>query len=362
MHEKLLNQNINILGEIPFIKIIDFEFINNINEHAICTVVGFISKNDLPIIEKIQYFKKKCDIIDMSISKVVFSGIYKEIIAVQENDLVKVTAKLISATKLLDFEKKSCSFQNIDMFYNTVTSQILANTKNAVCIYNEVSNTPIGEPLLQYNETDWEFIKRIASIKEQSLIVNCELAEPRFYYGVPKSSNVELCLEKYEKEISDKYYSDGGELKGRQKSNYISISFKDRRFLPIGFEVAFNNDTYRVYYQSAEFVKGELIYSYKIGKDGLLTNCLIENNDVSKISLNGKITDVKEEIINVALDIDNNDVKTAGYSFKWQPITGNTFYSMPKNGTMARVKFAKYGAYSYNSPRTNCNTHTEFSV
>lgn len=38
----------------------------------------------------------------------------------------------------------------------------------------------------------------------------------------------------------------------------------------------------------------------------------------------------------------DNDVKTASYSFKWHPIIGNTFYSMPKKGTMERVKFTKY--------------------
>lgn len=43
----------------------------------------------------------------------------------------------------------------------------------------------IGKPLFQYKETDWSFLKRVASELNSQLF--CDIIEPRnmFYFGTP---------------------------------------------------------------------------------------------------------------------------------------------------------------------------------
>ena len=43
--------------------------------------------------------------------------------------------------------------------------------------------------ILQYRETDWQFLKRLASHFNTGLIPDDKFAKPKFYFGVPKKAS-----------------------------------------------------------------------------------------------------------------------------------------------------------------------------
>ena len=51
-----------------------------------------------------------------------------------------------------------------------------------------IPNEPIGEFILQYNETDYEFLKRIVSRYNQSLISAMEIPNIHLFLGTPEIS------------------------------------------------------------------------------------------------------------------------------------------------------------------------------
>jgi hypothetical protein len=64
-----------------------------------------------------------------------------------------------TATVELDSVQKSHSFQDVSMTYEDVVGIVLKDTPGASALFAVGGNSPIGKPLIQYMETDWEFIK-----------------------------------------------------------------------------------------------------------------------------------------------------------------------------------------------------------
>ena len=50
----------------------------------------------------------------------------------------------------------------------------------------------IGSPIIQYDETDWQFHMRICSHFHESLIPNLRIDKPAFYFGMPEGNNLNI--------------------------------------------------------------------------------------------------------------------------------------------------------------------------
>ena len=59
----------------------------------------------------------------------------------------------------MDREKKRRSFQNPSMTYHQILNEVLKDYEKASFIWATEEDREIGFPLIQYEETDWEFIK-----------------------------------------------------------------------------------------------------------------------------------------------------------------------------------------------------------
>lgn len=62
----------------------------------------------------------------------------------------------------MDREKPSRSFQNAKMTFQELAQEILANYKDADLIY-AAAGKAVGSLIVQYEETDWEFLQRVLS-------------------------------------------------------------------------------------------------------------------------------------------------------------------------------------------------------
>ena len=75
-----------------------------------------------------------------------------------------VALEAYSCTKELDREKKFRVYQDINTTIGTILEEIKGEYKDVSMVINEkVKNVKIGKPIVQYDETDWEFMKRVAS-------------------------------------------------------------------------------------------------------------------------------------------------------------------------------------------------------
>ena len=72
-----------------------------------------------------------------------------------------------------------------------IANTITADTEHSACILPG-SDMQTGGTLIQYQETDWNFLKRMASQLGLPLVPDISYYYPRFYLGLPEGEKKEL--------------------------------------------------------------------------------------------------------------------------------------------------------------------------
>ncbi|MGL5568535.1 MAG: hypothetical protein ACRDB9_04735 [Cetobacterium sp.] len=76
----------------------------------------------------------------------------------------KIEIEALSVTKELDREKKFRAYQNIDLSLLDILQDVVLEYKQVNFIFNDIlKSIKIGKPIIQYNESNWDFIVRVAS-------------------------------------------------------------------------------------------------------------------------------------------------------------------------------------------------------
>ena len=91
----------------------------------------------------------------------------------------------VSGTILLDQKKSNRVFQKKVQTYMGIASTVTADTEHSACILPG-SDMRTGGTLIQYQETDWRFLKRMASQLGLPLVPDTSYYYPRFYLGLPE--------------------------------------------------------------------------------------------------------------------------------------------------------------------------------
>ena len=63
----------------------------------------------------------------------------------------------------MDQVKRCRSFQDVGQTYSEVAQRVASGHPNGAVIPTVGLDKPLGVPVIQYRETDWEFLKRMAS-------------------------------------------------------------------------------------------------------------------------------------------------------------------------------------------------------
>ena len=278
-------------------------------------------------------------------------------------DVYVANINLISATSQLDIEPKSRSFQNADMSYRQVVENVLSYTPNASADFDAIADQPIKKTLIQYEETDWAFIKRLASMLGVSLMADVTTPFPRFSFGQTGQSQAELSANEFSILMDQRFYSLGSSETGQYKPDFLCYRVPSLQYYPLGSKVLYDNQSLVVCEVDGSLVDSELLYTYKVGNSGWLGQREIKNQKLIGLSLQGTVTETQREIVRIKLDIDKG--RNAGfYPFSWIPESGNLMYCMPKKGTRATLYLPSTDtgeAVVITSPRTNGDDCGEMS-
>ncbi len=234
----------------------------------------------------------------------------------------------ISNSDLLDREKKSRSFQNLYQTYNSVVQKVMSDTKDASFQWKLSNEQNINRLIVQYEESDWEFVKRIASHMHTFVIADEKNDLPSMYVGVQKKSQRDWkdeTLYVYEKGIEKQYQSI---LDGNNSHNdFLYYSFRSEENYDLCDWFTIEGESFIISSKKAIFERGELLFSYKVQKEASFWQSEKYNYAIKGVALDGRIKKTKEENIYVQLDIDEEE--NSDYAFLWEPVYGNIAYCMP---------------------------------
>ena len=169
----------------------------------------------------------------------------------------------VSGTILLDQKKSNRVFQKKVQTYMGIASAVTADTDHSACILPG-SDMRTGGTLIQYQETDWRFLKRMASQLGLPLVPDTSYYYPRFYLGLPEGEKRELGeIISSDLCFDGRYYAVSGKCLV-DREDFICYDVVTRTSLSLGDRVTYEGRELLVSRKKTELAGGEVIFTYRL--------------------------------------------------------------------------------------------------
>ncbi len=327
-----------------------------INEHTTIKLTAMVSEQSALKYETELLSKQAIKIIQKTEEQdiVHFGGMIQCLTVERKNGIYYIHINGVSLTKFIDIKKQNVSYQNENSTYQDIVDKAIQeyNFPGMTYIWTEQSRSKkVGRFLLQFQETDWEFIKRVASIENLGLIPNMTGKQTQFFIGLPKGREekivpyckhkVHRLLEKAEKEVVN------NKVNTIWQGDYIQYELYDiTEHYELGDVVRFQDMQYIVIEKTSTLFKkdGILRNNYVIQQKKGIAFPRLYNNALRGNSLTGTVIDVKRNFTKLHLHIDEEqqDVATAFWFTQPQCFTAGSdsgFCIMPERGDTMRLHF-----------------------
>ncbi len=333
--------------ESPYeiLEIEDIKISNNPNEHGrlylkalLDDSINFKYAIEASTDDKISIYEETED----KEKSIIFNGTIQNIRTENINGIYYMEIEAYTSSFELDIKEKSRSFQDAEMSYDDLIKTILLDYK--IYSFTQRMDKPmsIGRPLFQYKETDYEFLKRVAS--QIGLEINCDIINTNnvFYFGRPwgKEYKIEDNIDYEALKDIKKYRKSLVHNPNFHDTDFFYYKIRTRKVMELGAQVVFKQKKFYINSYEAEYVRGELIYTYKLCRERGIWQEKLYNDKIKGISLEGEVLEVSGEKVKLHLDIDETQNKDKAAWFRYAPPTGNLMYSMPIVGTNANLYFS----------------------
>ncbi|NLM96071.1 MAG: hypothetical protein GX175_00340 [Halanaerobiaceae bacterium] len=334
----LTYENIRV-KDFEFKQIYKIEIRKEVNEHDTLYLYGLLSEE-----KKDNYIKSTNEKSEINViykhtdnEETLFKGLISEINLTVAQQCYYLEIKGISCTSLLDVKRTCRSFQDISMTYEELAKEIIKDYEQADVKYN-ADKEELEHLLVQYGETDWEFLKRAASKINTVLVSNSTHPDEgiRFHFGIEKGSTREI--EEFNYTIRKRIRSFN-----KMKENYAEdISHRDFEYydlqsteiFDVGNKVKFMEQDLYVQSVYIHMEDGILKGEYKLSSINGIFQEKLTNQNLIGLSLAGKVLEVKEDKVKVHLDIDEEQDKSKAvllpYSTGYTAANNTGIYIMPE--------------------------------
>ena len=321
-----------------------------VNEHGMARIKGILAEgSDGLLFKKAEGGKAYLFIKDEEGNqKNIFSGIIDSL-EVENTGGVKTLRMVLSGgTKLLDCTKHTRTFQNEAMTYENLLKTVNEGNKQVSCIPNcKVANS-IKKLIVQYRETDWEFLKRLASHFYQPILPGYGGEGIRYSFGLSKDAP--------KKKLDVYSYSSGNakeefhmkkenKVPGIVPDDFGFYKVRSRKYLELGERTDFLARTFFVYESVSIFDGEELMHTYTLRRAGGFQTVYGHNSGIIGASLDATILATKNDTVKVEVAVDGgqkeSEAKWFPYSTVYSSPDGTGWYCMPEKGDKVRLYFPK---------------------
>ena len=292
--------------------------------------------------------------------EVIFSGIIQTISVKARKDLFHLYIEAVSHSQALDIPLVNRSYQDLSMTYEDLMEAAVEDF-NGEIMDKVTEGTTIDDFIIQYQETPWAFIKRMASRFHVPLFPADVLDEPKVYVGLPDREVVGklndflfnvLKTADYYRETKEGFKVEVYE------SDFQQYEVFSEKVLTLCDKITFRERDLYINEAVIELVDGVFMNVYKVTDKGGFHVNEIWNERIIGLSLEGEVVDVAKDDVQIMLDIDKphppDDHCWFKYATPYTSDNGGGFYNMPEMGEIVRLTFPTQfdkDAYSTTSVR-----------
>ncbi len=272
--------------------------------------------------------------------RALYSGIIQKAESREENGYCLLRLELCSGSVLLDLKKEKRSFQDVSMTCGQIIRKAAAESGMTILCPEELDREPVGFPVIQYRETDWEFIRRLASRFGLPVYPEPTMGGGKLCVGLPETGTVKpmSCLG-YTARMDRKFYQAGGEQEGRDRRQYRTCEVRSLDLFRVGDLAEWDGKQLPVCAREVHMQGGHLEFTYVLADRSWTWQRRLGNPKISGMSLLGTVKKCAGETVQLELDIDSGRSGQPCYPWTWVPTTGNLMYMMPQAGTRVSLYF-----------------------
>ncbi|NEW09792.1 phage tail protein [Paenibacillus sp. SYP-B3998] len=337
-----------VIAPYQFESILEFILTKELNDHAKLYIRGIVPE------EKMDQYVEGADgdeWLEVTLkegegTRSLFQGVVTNMTVQTTRNARIMAIEAYSSTFFMDIHKRSRSFQNASMAYQELFAQITGEYADSDVVDQATQGATTGGLLVQYKETDWTFLKRLASHFHAQLAPICGLKGTKFYVGVqdfPARHKLEEFNYAIKKDLKGYRILAANDLPNLDEQDLISYEITSTRLLELGSTVEFKDRKLYVFRAETAMVDGELIHTYILREKSGLSCRKSYNPSLVGASLFGKILDVSKDKVKVKLDIDKGQGTGGSLWFAYSTIysspDGSGWYCMPEVGDHIRLYF-----------------------
>lgn len=337
-----------LITPFPLIDVLECTIYKEVNQHITAKIVGYISQVDND--ELVQRCPKEQTVCVRSVDEfgkeqVFFKGVVRSIASKNVGGLRTLTIEAASRSWLLDTQEHTRTFQYEEQTYKDV-AEFIKEKNDAAFIYTRGITEKTGEIIVQYEETDWNFLKRIASQINTVIVPDIENDNIALCFGMPEKTDSYTAapptydFEKNVLEYTEKKNKHVDKYTEQDATSYI---FEERDHLALCTPVSFLGQSLYVYKAVSRYDGKELVHTYELRtKNGFKTKRQ-NNQKLAGCSLKGQVIDVTNNYIKIHCLVDAAQqlpmAKWFDYSTVYSHPDGTGWYCMPEVGDAVRLYF-----------------------
>lgn len=255
-----------------------------------------------------------------------------------ETCMVEVKAK--TATCQMDIEKYNLSYQDTAMTFHQMVRKLLGFFPGGQALIS-VPDRPVGQISMQYQETFWEFLKRLVSAQRAFVYADSAGTGLRLWVGLPgihEQADWDSLPYTVERDTAPR--DPGLTLKGQIRYHVESYDI-----LALGTGILFHNQELYIGDVRRRLRNGLLVSEYGLYyKEGLQPRQYY-NPLLNGVSINGSVEDVKRDRLKVRLETDALQACQNQYYYPFSTVAaspdGSGWYCMPRAGDRVRIFFRR---------------------
>lgn len=279
----------------------------------------------------------------MTLGKLLFCGVVSEVTLKHSQGVCSLFLKAYTYTIKLDIKKKKRSFQDKKAPYKKLFEKIIKEDAGGDFLDHATQGKAQEKVFIQYDETDWAFLKRVASQVDAVLLPDVLGDKPRVFIGLPKlgSGEEETAYNHSIEKALDRYKYRAENATEKSELEHITFTIKSDTPYDIGQDILYENKNLTVVGQRIVGRKTLVEKYYTLQKrEGVYENPL-KNQTLIGLALEGKVLAVQKDQIKVHLEIDQTQpLETANWfqlstAYTSEGTTG--FYVMPQIGDSLKL-------------------------
>jgi len=272
--------------------------------------------------------------------RLLFAGKITDARMANERSLCCLKLKAVSYTMEWDLAPVSQSFLNLDMTYEQVMNKVLKDQPNAEIRDCVTRGAVIPDFLLQYEESDWQFLMRLASHFGTFLVPDCHAMHGRAYFGIPDMGEEYILDEEDYQETKDmnRYYQIGCAL-GILPQEHMGWKVTSGRDLSLAQKVRFRGISTIVTKVHYSTVNGELVRTYELSREKGMVCAPRKNPNIFGMSIPATVKKRSGNCVKVHFHIDKEYDASPNTKYFTYAIESSFIYCMPEVGSQVHIYF-----------------------